>query len=103
MVQIGVAPLAGMPATSLQRYLGNEHLDTTMLYAKVSDPLLKQDYYRGIAALDLTSANLGFSDLEPSRQDMLRQLVAELKTPGLEPIRQEEILTQMQRLPDKPG
>ena len=92
-----------MPVTSLQRYLGHGHLDTTMLYAKVSDPLLQQDYYRGIAALDLTSANLGFSDLEPSHQDMLRQLVTVLKIPGLEPSRQEEILTLMQLLPDKPG
>ena len=94
---------AGMPVTSLQRYLGHEHLDTTMLYAEVSDPMLQQDYYRGIAALDLTSANLGFSDLEPSHQDMLGQLVTELKTPGLDTTRQEEILAQMQRLLEKPS
>ncbi len=37
---------SGMPVTSLQRYLGHEHLDTTMLYAEVSDPLLQQDYCR---------------------------------------------------------
>jgi hypothetical protein len=43
---------AGMPVSSLQRYLGHEHLDTTMIYAEVSDPLLRQDYYQGIAALD---------------------------------------------------
>jgi len=94
---------AGMPVTSLQRYLDHEHLDTTMLYAEVSDPMLQQDYYRGIAAIDLTSANLGFSDLEPAHQDMLHQLVTELKTPGLESTRQEEILTQMQLLLEKPS
>ena len=89
---------AGMPVTSLQRYLGHEHLDTTMLYAEVSDPLLRQDYYQGIAALDPTSANVPTHDLELSHQDTLRQLVKELKTPGLEPTRHDEILEQMQRL-----
>jgi hypothetical protein len=48
---------AGMPVSSLQRYLGHEHLDTTMIYAEVSDPLLKHDYYQGIAALDPGSGN----------------------------------------------
>lgn len=43
---------AGMPVTSLQRLLGHEHLDTTMLYAEVADPLLRQDYYQGISSLD---------------------------------------------------
>ena len=32
---------AGMPVSSLQRYLGHEHLDTTMIYAEVSDSLLR--------------------------------------------------------------
>ena len=29
---------AGMPVSSLQRYLGHENLVTTMIYAEVSDP-----------------------------------------------------------------
>ena len=89
---------ARMPVTSLQRYLGHEHLDTTMIYAEVSDPMLQQDYYQGIAAMDPPSDNLHTSDLVSSHQDMLRELVQELKT--LEPIstRRDEILTQMQHL-----
>jgi hypothetical protein len=83
---------AGMPVSSLQRYLGHEHLDTTMVYAEVSDPLLRQDYYQGIAALDPTSENLPMNGLELSQQDTLRQLVNELKTPGLEPTHRDEIL-----------
>jgi len=51
-----------------------------MLYAKVSDPLLRQDYYHGTAALDPTSANLPTQDLGLSHQDTLRQLVKELKS-----------------------
>ncbi len=49
---------AGMPVTSLQRYLGHEKIDTTMIYAAVSDPMLEQDYYRGIVAIDPASAAL---------------------------------------------
>ena len=84
---------AGVPVTSLQRYLGHKHLDTTMLYAEVSDPLLKQDYYMGIAALDPTSAQT-----ESPQQVEFRQLVQELKTAKLGQKRQDEILERMQRL-----
>jgi hypothetical protein len=70
---------AGMPVSSLQRYLGHEHLDTTMIYAEVSDPLLRQDYYQGIATLDPGSENLSMSGVTPFNQHKLRQLVKELK------------------------
>ena len=83
---------AGMPVSSLQRYLGHEHLDTTMIYAEVSDPLLRQDYYQGIATLDPGSDNLSMSGLASFHQHTLRQLVEELKTPGLEQSRHDEIL-----------
>jgi hypothetical protein len=92
---------AGMPVSSLQRYLGHEHLDTTMVYVEVSDPLLRQDYYQGITALDPTSENLPPNGLASSHQHTLRQLVEELKTPGLEQFRRDEILDQMQQLLEK--
>jgi integrase/recombinase XerD len=93
---------AGMPISSLQRYLGHELMDTTMIYAEVSNPLLQQDYYRGITAIDPQSANLAHSDMRPSHQAQLRRLISELKIPDLEPIRQQEILEQMQHLLDDP-
>ena len=83
---------AGMPVSSLQRYLGHQNLDTTMIYAEVSDPLLRQDYYQGIAALDPGSENLSISRLAPNNRHTLRQLVEELKTPGMEQSRHDEIL-----------
>ena len=89
---------AGMPVSSLQRYRGHEHLDTTMIYAEVSDPLLRQDYYQGIAAPDPTSVNLSTSVLGSSHQNTLRQLVKELKSPGLVQSRHDEILDKMQQL-----
>jgi hypothetical protein len=78
--------------------MGHEHLDTTMIYAEVSDPMLQQDYYQGITALDPSSGKLSMSGLGLSQQRKLRQLVEELKTPGLDPTRRDEILDQMQRL-----
>jgi hypothetical protein len=83
---------AGMPISSLQRYLGHENLDTTMIYAEVSDPLLPQDYYQGIATLDPSSDKLSMSESGLTQQRTLRQLVEELKTPGLEQSRHDEIL-----------
>jgi site-specific recombinase XerD len=53
---------SGMPVSSLQRYLGHENFDTTMIYAEVSDPLLRQDYYQGIATLDPSSDKLSMSE-----------------------------------------
>ena len=81
-----------MPVSSLQRYLGHENLDTTMIYAEVSDPLLRQDYYQGIATLDSGSVKLSMSESGLTQQRTLRKLVEELKTPGLEQSRHDEIL-----------
>ena len=83
---------AGMPVSSLQRYLGHENLDTTMIYAEVSDPILRQDYYQGIATLDPGSEKLSMSGLGLTQQRTLRQLVEELKTPELEQSRHDAIL-----------
>ena len=89
---------AGMPVSSLQRYLGHELMDTTMIYAEVSDPMLQQDYYSGISTLDPQSANLADSSIQ---LEQLRQLIDELKGDDLEPHRQKEILEQMQDLLEK--
>jgi site-specific recombinase XerD len=90
---------AGVPVTSLQRYLGHKHLNTTMIYAEVSDPMLKQDYYMGIAALDPTSANLATGDQVSFHQEKLRSLINELQA-STEPTNHEEIFERMQRLLD---
>jgi len=88
---------AGMPVSSLQRYLGHELMDTTMIYAEVSNPMLQQDYYRGITAIDPQSASLAYSAFQ---LEQLRQLIEELKTDDLEPLRQKEVLEKMQGLLD---
>jgi len=89
---------AGMPVTSLQRYLGHEHLDTTMIYAEVTNPTLQKDYYQGISAIDLRSEKMAKNIEGSSQQDTLRKLVQELKTPDLSPTQRDEILSRMQSL-----
>lgn len=84
---------ADIPLSSQQRYLGQERVDMTMIYAEVADPFLRQDYYQSIAVLDPTSANL-----LSSNQETFRQLIEKLKTPGLDQTRYDEILEQMQCL-----
>jgi site-specific recombinase XerD len=41
----------GMPITSLQRLLGHEKLDTTLLYARVHNETVRRDYERACARL----------------------------------------------------
>ena len=40
-----------MPITSLQRLLGHEKLDTTMVYARVHDETVRRDYEQAQARL----------------------------------------------------
>ena len=89
---------AGMTVSSLQRYLGHEYLDTTMVYAKVSDPLLRQDYYQGSAALNISSENQTTNELARSQFDLLRRLIQELNMLGLGPTHRDEMPGRMQRL-----
>jgi site-specific recombinase XerD len=89
---------AGMSILSLQRYLGHEDLNTTLIYAEVSDPMLQKDYYRGAATFDPASAALARRVMDLSQRDELRHLIAELKYPELEPTRRKEILEQMESI-----
>jgi len=91
---------AGMSILSLQRYLGHEDLNTTLIYAEVSDPMLQKDYYRGAATFDPASAELARRVMDLSQRDELRQLIAELKYPELEPRQKKEILEQMETILD---
>lgn len=89
---------AGMPVTSLQRLLGHVHLDTTMIYAEVSDPLLRRDYYRGISTMDSISEKFSKNNLQSFHEDVLRELVRELKSKELPQLRRDQILDQLTQL-----
>jgi hypothetical protein len=92
---------SGMPVTSLQRYLGHEDLDTTMLYAEVADPLLQKDYYQGVSALDPASSRLAQPGTQQSFRKKMEQLIGELKIPDLALERKQEIAEEMQLLLDQ--
>ena len=92
---------AGMSITSLQRYMGHEKLNATLLYADVSDPMLEKDNDRGAATFDPASAGLSRKFLDLTQKDELRQLIAELKYPGLGPRQRTEIPEQMESIPDE--
>lgn len=81
-----------MLVSSLQQYLVHENLDTTVIYTEVSDPLLRRDYYQGIATLDPGSEKLLMSRPGLPRRRKLRQLVEEFKTPELDQSPLDEIL-----------
>jgi hypothetical protein len=87
---------AGMPITSLQRYLGHEELDTTLLYAQVSDPVLQQDYYRGIVGLDPASTGL-----LAARREEMRQIMADLRQAEPASGRQSQLFDQLPQLLDE--
>lgn len=89
---------AGMPVTSLQRLLGHVHLDTTMIYAEVSDPLLRRDYYRGISTMDSISGKFSKNNLQSFDEDTIRELVRELKSKELSQLRRDQILDQLTQL-----
>jgi integrase len=89
---------AGMPIASLQHYLGHEDLDTTLVYAKVSDTLVQRDYYRGIVAVDPASRSLVPLLGTAVQREELERLILELKDSGQGPKRQQEILERMQRV-----
>ncbi len=46
----------GMPITSLQKLLGHEHVATTLIYARVHDETVQQDYERAYARLNASPA-----------------------------------------------
>lgn len=54
---------AGCPATSIQKLLGHQRLNSTMVYARVHDHTMAQDYY---AAMEQVEQRL---DLEPIPAD----------------------------------
>jgi integrase/recombinase XerD len=89
---------AGMPVTSLQRYLGHEDINLTMLYAEVSDSMLQRDYYLGITTLDPDSAKLSLKGPPPPDREQLRQLVTALGTLDPTSHRYTVTLEQIQQL-----
>jgi hypothetical protein len=43
---------AGCPASSIQNHLGDKKLDTTMIYARVLDQTMADDYFKAMQQIE---------------------------------------------------
>jgi site-specific recombinase XerD len=66
---------AGMPITGIQKLLGHEHLDTTLIYARVQDTTVEADYRQAMSAIERQQMPL--SDIPVPIADWPVQVVAE--------------------------
>lgn len=66
---------AGMPITGIQKLLGHEHLDTTLIYARVQDTTVEADYRQAMSAIERQQTPL--SDTPVPVTDWPMQVVAE--------------------------
>lgn len=84
---------ARVPVASVQMILGHQHIETTMVYARVFDGTVAEDYFKAMDQIEgLTSSELAparssskvLSLLEILQQDLTdpnqKQLVAEIQT-----------------------
>ena len=92
---------AQMPVTSLQRFLGHEDLDKTMIYAQVADQTLVRDYTQGMQRIEQapTKANVQVSmlPLSPDREHVV-ELLQRLAQPELSAEQRMAAVVEMQTL-----
>ncbi|MBI1881931.1 MAG: tyrosine-type recombinase/integrase [Chloroflexi bacterium] len=97
---------AGCRITSIQKLMGHRHLNTTMIYARVHDRTVAEDYY---AAMDQIEQGLDLALTEPAptngngqvsddERAYLLELTSRLAEPDLDPNRRLSLVKQMRRL-----
>ncbi len=72
-----------MPVASLQKTLGHRSLDKTVLYARIADPVIEEDYYRAFAALESKGAVAGEGLMAVSVRRQLLRIVDQLPSAPL--------------------
>ncbi len=95
---------AGCRVTSIQKFLGHQRLNSTMIYARVHDRTVAEDYYTAMEQvekrLDLCVAiaeQEQASHLPTDRSNLLLYL-DQLALPDLAPERRLDLVTQMRRM-----
>jgi len=91
---------AGCRITSIQKFLGHKELSTTMIYARVHDQTVEDDYYRAMQRMENRLELLGEPETEPKAiapGDRSRLLVfaQRLAQPEISPEVRLEIAAQM--------
>ncbi|GEM_PF-5900961 len=94
---------AGMPVGSLQKTLGHRSLDTTVLYARIADPVVEGDYYRALTALDAKGAMAGEGLMAESVRRQLLHLVDQLLPSPMPAEERDTLLRQMRHLLEPPA
>jgi site-specific recombinase XerD len=93
---------AGCRVTSIQRFLGHKRLNTTMVYAKVHDHQVAEDYYAAMEQiekhLDLAQAEQVKVPLEEAQRGQLLALTDQLAVPELPRSERLELVAQLRWL-----
>jgi integrase len=93
---------AGCRVTSIQQFLGHKRLNTTMIYARVHDHKVAEDYYAAMEQvekrLDLVGNENVKVPINADERDQLLTLVEQLSDPGLKKQARLELVAQMRWL-----
>jgi site-specific recombinase XerD len=94
---------AGCRITSIQKFLGHKELSTTMIYARVHDQTVEDDYYRAMRSVEKRLELLGQPEattepLDESERSQLLDLTVQLAEPELSLEVRLEIASQMRFL-----
>jgi len=93
---------AGCRVTSIQRFLGHKRLNTTMVYAKVHDHKVADDYYAAMKQvekrLDLAGKENVKVPIGADERSQLLDLIEQLSDPNLKKQARLELITQMRWL-----
>jgi len=103
---------AGCRVTSIQRLLGHRRLNSTMIYARVHDRTVAEDYYAAMAqiekSLDLAgeqvpAAGAGDASVAMSAGERLQllELIGRLAEPQLDPEVRISLVEQIRRVLDR--
>jgi integrase/recombinase XerD len=91
---------AGCRVTSIQKFLGHKELSTTMVYARVHDQTVADDYYAAMQQIEKRLDLLGTQQetstpINENERVQLLALTEQLAVPKLDPEMRMEIATQM--------
>jgi hypothetical protein len=95
---------AGCRATSIQKFLGHKRLNSTMVYARVHDRTVAEDYYAAMrwveqqleVALPVVASSS--NDLDGGERAQLLELAVQLAEPGLRPQTRIDLVDRMRRV-----
>jgi integrase len=94
---------AGCRVTTIQKLLGHRRLNSTLIYARVHDRIVAEDYYAAMAKIEQGLDQPARTDeasqpLNPGERARLLELVQRLAQPDLDQEARLDLLAQMRRV-----